>query len=124
MVNLLIVFIGGGIGSLLRYLLTILLSPYISIWATFIINIIGSFLIGMIGMLSLEMPTVIPLTLKLLIITGILGGFTTFSTFQFEIAILINYNSYFISFLYLSLSIICGLGAAFLGIYVAQQVIL
>jgi len=81
----LVVFLGGGAGSLSRYLLSVWVG---SLWdgsfplGTFLINLIGCFLIGFLGGLS-EKTTLDP-NLRLLLQTGFLGGFTTFSSFGLE----------------------------------------
>lgn len=78
--NLLLVALGGAMGSVLRYLLSGINASLP--WGTFVVNILGSLLIGLLvglvgkGVLSPEM--------KLLMVTGFCGGFTTFSTFANE----------------------------------------
>lgn len=72
------VAVGGALGSVLRYLCTLLVQ---SPWATLAVNLLGSFLIGACAPLlaSNEQPL-----LRLLLVTGILGGFTTFSAFSLD----------------------------------------
>jgi len=83
--GLIVVFLGGGAGSLCRYLMSLGIA---SLWGgsfplgTFLINILGCFCIGFLGGLS-ERTTMDP-TLRLLLQTGFLGGFTTFSSFGLE----------------------------------------
>lgn len=83
--NYLAVLVGGGIGSLLRYLLALfsyrLFSPVFP-WGTLSVNLIGSFLIGLMWGFS-EHYMVSP-NVKLFILVGLLGGFTTFSSFALE----------------------------------------
>lgn len=80
-----IVFVGGGTGSLCRYLMSMGIA---ALWGgsfplgTFLINILGCFCIGFLGGLS-ERTTIDP-NLRLLLQTGFLGGFTTFSSFGLE----------------------------------------
>lgn len=83
--EILAVFIGGGIGSILRYLLSRLISEnFISDFpfGTLAVNLAGTLLIGLLYGLS-EKALVAP-ALRLFVFTGILGGFTTFSTFGLE----------------------------------------
>jgi CrcB protein len=86
MKNLLLVFIGGGVGSSLRYILgKYLNSTQTGIpWGTFTANILGSLLIGIILGLAAKNDT-LSQSQTLLIATGFCGGFTTFSTFANEI---------------------------------------
>ena len=79
MISLLIaVALGGAIGSSFRFLVS-----YFLPFGTLIVNLTGSFLIGLISALVSEKFSVSP-ELRLLLITGMLGGFTTFSTFSYE----------------------------------------
>ncbi|MEG0582936.1 fluoride efflux transporter CrcB [Enterococcus sp.] len=81
MTLLLLITLGGGIGAVLRYIVTVVASKYskASYVATLIVNVSGSFLMG-IGIKSLMMEP----TMTAFLLTGILGGFTTFSTFAFD----------------------------------------
>jgi len=84
----LFVVIGGGAGSLARYLVTVQVNekfdPGRFPLATFLINIIGSFLIGLL-MVLFDREDLLHPNLRPLLITGMLGGFTTFSSFEWEV---------------------------------------
>ena len=120
--TILYIGIGGAIGSVLRYLTTVLVSKF---WpttfplATFIANVLGCFLIGfIIG--YLEKNNLANSNLKWLLITGFCGGFTTFSAFGFENYSLFNNNNSVLAFTYIGLSIVAGLFAVWLGLFVSK----
>ena len=92
---LIAVFLGGGTGSLLRYCVQMALHerivPYSFPWATFAVNITGSFLIGLFYALSARFN--LSTEVRMLLTTGLCGGFTTFSTFSNDGLILMKQDS-------------------------------
>lgn len=82
--------------------------------ATLVVNIVGCLLIGVIGGLAEKMHVISP-EARLMIITGILGGFTTFSAFGFETIFLVRRGELGIAATYVLLSVVVGLAAVFLG---------
>ncbi len=117
--DLLLVGLGGGIGSMLRFLTSRLSARYISSeWAmvgTFIANIVGCFIIGLVaGWLLFNMSK--SQTLPLLLVTGFCGGYTTFSAFAFENVQLLQSGHTLFSVLYIILSIGVGLLAVWGGL--------
>ena len=110
-VNYLMVFLGGSMGAVCRYAVSIQMKRIISSefpLATFLINLTGSFLLGILlasGADSL---------MRLLLGTGFLGGFTTFSTFQIENITLFRRGNYGTLLIYTALSV--GLGIVFAGL--------
>ena len=97
---LLAVFVGGGLGSLMRYAAQAgmhrMAIPYIFPWATMGVNVAGSFLIGLFYACSARMG--FPLELRLFLATGLCGGFTTFSTFSHECLAMLR-DGHFVAFL-------------------------
>ena len=116
--NILIVFIGGGGGSLVRFLTNHLLksSGYSVIYATLLVNIFGCFIIGMI------IPMIKSHHTYLLLIVGFLGGLTTFSTFSIEAIELLGEKKFFAFFSYIFFSLILSLLACYFGIKIANYV--
>ena len=119
--QLLFVFIGGGFGSALRYIISKYLNNSDSSFplGTFTANVLGSLLIGVIIGLAVKNDTLTQ-NQTLLLATGFCGGFTTFSTFAYENHILLK-NGDFISFaLYTFASFIVAFLAVFAGIYLSR----
>ena len=121
MKQILLVFFGGGFGSIARYLIGKYLNnsengiPY----GTFTANVRGSLLIGIILGLALKNNT-FSQQQTLLLATGFCGGFTTFSTFAYENHIFLK-NGDFTSFaLYTIASFVVAFLAVFAGIYISK----
>ena len=115
--QILLVGAGGAVGSILRFLTSVYIvrsEPWPFPVATFIVNIIGCFCIGLFANL---IPTE---NLRFLLIAGFCGGFTTFSTFASENIFLINNNQWWLAVIYIVASIIIGLGAVWLGMYITK----
>lgn len=114
--NILFIGLGGGIGSICRYVITLAIGKWIDAsfpWGTFVINILGSFLIGLfLGMFD---KSIFNDTSKLLLITGFCGGFTTFSTFSSENVNLLLAGQWLTALTYSALSVVLGIAAVWLG---------
>jgi len=121
MYKLFLVFIGGGSGSILRYLIGryFLFNEKDIFSGTFIVNILGSLLIGLFFGLA-EKNHVLTPNQTLLLVTGFCGGFTTFSTFALENTALIKSGNFLQLFLYIAASIILGIAAVFLGMFITK----
>lgn len=108
----LIVALGGGIGATLRYLvqLWIVKSKLSAFWATAIVNILGSFMLGALSSIAIESNSI-----SAFLTVGVLGGFTTFSTFAFDIVKLIDIKNWGRAILLIGVNLIGGIFAFWLG---------
>jgi CrcB protein len=120
--TLLLVGIGGGLGSVLRYLTAYIVGKFYDNpfpLATFSVNILGCLLIGiLIGVFGKQLSP--NDDLKYLFITGFCGGYTTFSTFSAENIQLIQSGNYVIPALYIASSVLFGILAVFLGMVMVK----
>ena len=116
--EILIVGVGSFAGGVLRYILSVGLSKLGRLWAfpigIMVINILGCFLIGVLYGYFKSKATTDPV-LPLLLMTGVLGGFTTFSTFSFETVQLLQQNEWLKAALYVVGSVGVGVAACYLG---------
>jgi CrcB protein len=116
--NIIIVGIGGFLGSILRYLISGYvqnLSRSVSFpYGTLSVNIIGCFLIGIISQL-VDLQIGVTAETRLFLMVGILGGFTTFSAFGNETMNLLQDQRFFLSLIYIGSHLFIGLSAVFLG---------
>lgn len=114
---LLYVFLGGGLGSVLRYGVQMMMhhriEPYSFPWATMTVNIVGSMLIGVFYALSTRLD--MNEETKLFLTAGLCGGFTTFSTFSNDGVILLRSGCYGMFATYVTVSVLAGVAAAFAG---------
>ncbi|MCE3036281.1 fluoride efflux transporter CrcB [Helicobacter sp. faydin-H20] len=95
-----LVFCGGGLGSLMRYLISLFLQKYTFFpYATFLVNVLGAFLMGMAFYIFVQKGWY--LHWKLFFMVGFLGGFTTFSSFGLELFIFLKTMDYQKAFFYL-----------------------
>lgn len=122
MINLIIVFTGGGIGAAVRFALGTWIGQR---WGrsfplgTFVINVSGSFLIGLLMTLLAERFTENP-AWRLLLVVGVLGGYTTFSSFEYETGKLVTDGEYLYATLNVVLSVILGFAALKTGEVLAK----
>ncbi|KAA0875400.1 fluoride efflux transporter CrcB [Nitrincola tapanii] len=121
MLAMLCVALGGALGALARYGVSAWLTTPTNHfpWATFLINTLGSFLMGVLFVLILEKAR-LPAEFRPLLMTGLLGGFTTFSTFSLEAVSLLHEGYYLTALIYVLLSVILCLGALGLGLTLSR----
>jgi CrcB protein len=119
------VMLGGALGTLARY--------FLSTWihtktgsafplGTLFINVSGSILLGLILRFALETPAVTP-DMRAFLTTGLCGGYTTFSTFSYETAALIEDGDWKRAGAYVGLSVLLSIGGMFLGFAGARELL-
>ena len=120
--TLLIIGVGGFIGSVLRYITVRLVDSKLNAlfpFGTLTVNIVGSFLLGMIYMLALRKVGVSE-NARLFLGVGFCGGFTTFSAFALENFNLLEQKFISISLLYITISVVMGILALAAGIWASR----
>ncbi len=122
MQHYLAIALGGALGSVLRFAMNEAVSARYGRafpWGTLSINVIGSFLIGLLAVLLVERLEVSP-AVRLGLMVGVLGGFTTFSSFSLEVVQLMQNGAFLRALLYVVASVtVCVLAAA-AGIHIAR----
>ena len=122
MSKILYVGIGGFIGSALRYIISLYAPKLFGTqlpYGTLIVNVVGGIMIGLIMELSLANNNISP-ELRLFFTTGIVGGFTTFSTFSYETINLFSAGSYLLGSLNVCLNLFLSLGCVILGKFISH----
>ena len=118
MKQLLVVGLGGFVGSVARYKLGGFVLHHSVSWrfplSTFTVNITGCFIIGVLAAL-VERRDLFSPDARLFLFTGLLGGYTTFSAFGFESVYLLRRSEFMVAALYALLSVVCGFAAVWLG---------
>lgn len=120
---ILLVASGGAIGSVARYLVGVLMTrafganyPY----GTLTVNVAGGFLMGLfIGIMAQRLEG--SMDLRLFVAVWIMGGFTTFSSFSLDVAVLWERGELLTALIYVLASVILSIGALFLGLWLARM---
>ena len=115
--QILLIAIGGALGAVLRYTMVSSINLFFPLQfptGTFLVNIVGSFLIGSLYA-AFAHNTALEIWVKPLLIIGILGGFTTFSSYSFELLTLLKDNEILKAISYMLLSNVIAVGATFIG---------
>lgn len=115
--------IGGGMGAILRYAVGSIFVQRFGAgfpWGTLFINVTGSFLIGVVAQLALSRSFGITPPLRIFATAGVLGGYTTFSTFSLDSLILIGDGAPGLASLYALVSVAAGILAAYAGQVLAR----
>lgn len=117
--QLILVFCFGGLGSVCRYLLSILLPTKSFSWGVLVSNFLGCLVMGFI--LQLMATKQINDTTKLAIAVGFCGGFTTFSSFSADVVLLFQQQKWAVGFGYVLASVAVGLFSILFGMYLGKQ---
>jgi len=123
--NGIVVFLGGGTGAVARYLMGLAISHHakgsVFPWHTLSINLLGALLIGAI-MELLALRTSLPESMQLLLVTGFLGGFTTFSAFSLESSLMLERGDYANCAAYIAVSVIGTIALVFAGAWLVRSI--
>lgn len=120
--TLILVGLGGGIGSVFRYLTTFYVTKYFQAafpWGTLIVNILGSLIIGLLLGLFARGGLPHP-DFKFLFVAGFCGGYTTFSAFSLESITLFQSDNSFLALLYIAASVLISLFVVWIGLTVMK----
>jgi CrcB protein len=124
-VKWLLLFAGGGLGATLRYALGLWIDERTGPgfpWGTFTVNALGCFAIGVLATMADEHAWISP-PARLLLVTGLLGGFTTFSTFGMETWQLVEDGAAWLALANAGGSVLAGLAAVVLGATLTRQLV-
>ncbi len=123
-----LVFLGGGLGAVCRYLVTMQIGARFGTmfpWGTLSVNLLGSLLmgwiLGLILLLTERTGSGLGEAARLLLTVGFLGGFTTFSSFSMETLTLLRGGSLFYALANIGMNVILGLLAAWLGLSLSRM---
>lgn len=124
MAALFLVILGGGIGSGLRHGVNLAAARYLGAgfpWGTLTVNVVGSFLIGVLaGWFAFRSGSPSTQPLRLFLTTGILGGFTTFSAFSLDFAVLFERGETMLAVTYVLASVLLSIAAIFAGLWLVR----
>ncbi|NCC21047.1 MAG: fluoride efflux transporter CrcB [Alphaproteobacteria bacterium] len=113
---------GGALGAVMRHGVNVGMGRWLGTefpWGTLTVNILGSFVMGVLIALFAHFFEV-PQTVKYFLVTGLLGAFTTFSTFSLDVSVLFEGGRYFETAAYIGASVLLAIAALFLGAFVVR----
>jgi CrcB protein len=123
MLKVFLVLAGGAIGTGARYFLSTLIYTFVKEptfpYANLVVNVSGCFLIGVLAELF-EARLLISPSVRAALLTGVLGGYTTFSSFSYETMSLLRDGEVWLALLNVTASVLLGLAAVWAGIRLAQ----
>lgn len=118
-----LVFVGGGLGAMLRHGINVGVGRWLGSafpWSTFLINITGSLVMGLIaGWFAFKADA--SQSWRLFLTTGILGGYTTFSTFSLDTALLYERGEVGLAALYILGSVMLSIAGLFAGLWLIRH---
>lgn len=117
--------LGGACGTGARYLVSGAVLRWLGSgfpYGTLAVNLLGSFLLGALMHLGLTVEGMSP-TLRLALTTGVMGGFTTYSTFSYETMRLLQENAYALALSNVAITVLTCLAACFLGVVAARTIV-
>jgi CrcB protein len=123
--NLLLVFLGGGLGSVARWQTGVLATRSLGLgwpWGTLTVNVVGGFLMGVLAGWLAHRGGADQERWRVMIGVGILGGFTTFSSFSLETALMIERRQYLQAGSYALASVVLAVTALFVGLLLARRI--
>ncbi|AUC09707.1 fluoride efflux transporter CrcB [Agrobacterium pusense] len=123
MINIVLVAAGGAIGSVFRYLVgvwSVRLAGVNFPWGTLTVNVVGSFLIGLLVELVARRLNA-SMEMRLFLVTGVLGGFTTFSSFSLDAVSLYERGALGLSAVYVLASLSVSIAAVFAGLALGRN---
>jgi CrcB protein len=123
MTSLLYVAGGGALGAVARYLLMVAIPSAVFPLGTLVVNVIGSFALGVLIEVSAIKYTM-SYDMRLFLVVGVLGAFTTFSTFSLDAITLLERGDLKPAFIYIFLSVFGSLTAFFVGLWIMRKVFL
>ena len=121
----LLITFGGAIGTLLRYLVSLLAAHWLGTefpYGTLIVNVSGAFVIGLVQQLGTE-ALLIPDNMRLFLTTGMMGGLTTYSTFSYETVRLMEAGSWNQAWVNILVTTVICLSLCFLGMGVGRMLV-
>lgn len=124
MMPVLAVAVGGALGSVARYLVVGQITRWLGAsfpWGTLTVNFVGGLTIGVLAE-AMALKWSVPPEMRLFLITGILGGFTTFSAFSLEVALLAERGAMAAALAYVVASVVLSVGAVFVGLALIRSI--